>query len=337
MNFNQLNTKINNCLDYFSSGYIAEQYLKNVIKDLHSAEYEYDMLKERAVDSLAEDPTNQNALEEVNNLTQLGKKIDQLKHLIERAQRALKEFKAHKEQVKKLESGTPPQSSENSAFSSLPNEILIKIFNNLSFYEKQKYRTLSTRVHDAIESSYINEQTLIYPIMDINLIIYIDQIKLSEHLTISDYFSYLNDKYERRNNHIVFQDYLMPLVHQEVSKVSSHDQVLGGLTAIAYWINVVTQYVVYSSDPNSSSDAEEIILFKIMVANQFNLIILAALAIGIISTGFIQNIQKHQVELKYGSFFNNNPQKLRSLKELIPVLEADKELIINPQNYSQPG
>ena len=99
-------------------------------------------------------------------------------------------------------------------------------------------------------------------------------------------------------------------------------------------MNVVTQYVRYSSNPNSNSDAEEFNLFKVMVANQFNLIILAALVIGIISCGFKENIQKNQVELKYGSFFNNNPQKLRSLKELIPVLEADEQLTINPQNDS---
>ncbi|MCC5015099.1 MULTISPECIES: F-box protein [unclassified Legionella] len=328
MNYDRLQAKINHYLDIFGYGYISEQKLKHIAAKLPSLKSAYLDLKRGAELTVALHSGNVEAIARLTDLIKLGGQITKLEQLASNASRGLIQFQSYRPVTKNpLPLGAPLQkaNSEPSPLMQLPNELLMRIFQNLSFYEKQSNRLLSKRIHNVIESCYIEENVLVFPIKDKKIVFFLDPININGSLTVNDYFKYINNGCVPNNGVIVFERYLQGLVNKDVEKRMMYPYSLA--SAFSFIASMINSLVHYQNSNVLKS-----------FFNQNNLTILLIFVVILLALNFRTNQLKQQAPLKYGSFFNPSPQSMRGFKELMPSVglttAEERELA---QDFGQPN
>lgn len=330
MNFDQLQSKIDFYSKKFSCGYIAEQELNEIISGLDALIQSQSLLKARTEDILERNPADNDAASRLATLKAMKEKINKIQAFCDRAEKALNQFDEAIKASKKSVSTGLIESSEKTDLSSLPNEILTIIFNHFSFYEKQKYRRISRKIHDAIENSYINEPTLVSPLADKKIVFFIDLIKTSPNITIHQYFEYF------KGNHVNFEELVNRLSQPQINQIVSTQfakpfEITAAFFGINFWSRVLLLFFADDAPPRASNEVYNAL--NELFVNYPNLIIL--LAVVYLATAYVikeRNLQ-HQQKTKYRLFFDHAPQKDRDFRDKVTTIESKVE--DNPVQWNQ--
>jgi hypothetical protein len=328
-NFYQLQSTINSYSKKLACGYIVEKELKEIIRELPVLIESLDFLKALNERIAERNPGDNNAVSRLAILNDLQEKIITIEKLCNRAEKAINQFNEAIKAPKKSDSTKLIESSETPDISNLPNELLTNIFNHFSFYEKQKYRRVSKKIHNAIENSYIKETTLVYPLADKKIVFFIDLIKTTPNITIHQYFEYL------KGNRINFEELFNRLSQPQISQIVSTQfakpfEITASFLGANFWLHVL---FLFFTDDNSPSPNDELYnVLKGLVVNYPNIILVLAMVY--LATAYMikETSLQLQQKIKYGFFFDHYPQKDRDFRNQVPTIEPTVE--DNPVQYA---